>query len=373
MLPSIIAPKPFGRRGYVLRLLFVTKRRPQQRDLLDRPYGRFHCLPAELARRGHHVRVLLCSHQGLPPERRVSEGVEWIAHDLRALGPRGLLHALEAEAGAFAPDWVVGCSDAWYGPLARRLARRTNARLAVDAYDDYEAYMPWNMPLHWAWRGSLRAAGVVTAAGPQLARMLDRQRPGQAPAIVVPMAADPMFVAHDRIASRSTLGLPEDAPLVGYAGGWAHKRGTDVLVDAFRRARARKADLGLVLTGRPPAHVLAEPGVIALGYVDDAQLPFVLSSLDAACVITADTAFGRSSYPAKLCEAMACQVPVVATDTQPVRWMLRGDERFLVPVGDPRAIAERMLDGLEMPRIAYPDLPTWATSAEQFEAALTGG
>jgi len=356
-----------------MKILFLGKRRPQQRDLIERPYGRFHYLPVELARRGHEVSVLLCSHHGLAPERRASDGVEWRCLDVRARGPLGFLREIGQEARDFAPDWVVGCSDAWYGPLAQRLARTSGARLAIDAYDNYEAYMPWNLPLHLAWRRSLRAADVVTAAGPQLAALLQRSRRDDQRAVdIVPMAADPMFVPHDRAQARSALGLPPHAALVGYAGGWARNRGTDVLLEAFRSVRARRPDARLVLTGKPPAHALAEPGVLALGYVADAQLPVVLSALDVACVITADTAFGRYSYPAKLCEAMACATPVVATATAPVRWMLRDDARHLVPVDDAPAIADRVLERLQDgERVRYPDLPTWGESARLLEAVLS--
>lgn len=353
-----------------MRLLFVCKRHPQQRDLVSRPYGRFFHLPVALAALGHEVSVVLCSHRALPSERFDRDGVAWASEDLRTRGLR-FLEAVDGHAAAFRPDWVIGCSDAWYGPLAQRLARRTGARLALDAYDNYEAYMPWNLPLHWAWRRALRAADAVTAAGPQLAELLDRQRRGRAPAAIVPMAADPMFVPHDRREARTSLGLPLDAPLIGYSGGWASNRGTDVLLAAFRLVRERRPEARLVLTGKPPAHAVTEPGVHALGYVPDAQLPLVLSALDVACVITADTTFGRYSYPAKLCEAMACEVPVVATATEPVRWMLDNDARHLAQVGNARSIADRVLERLQDGgRTRYPNLPTWNDSARRFEAAL---
>jgi glycosyltransferase involved in cell wall biosynthesis len=99
-------------------------------------------------------------------------------------------------------------------------------------------------------------------------------------------------------------------------------------------------------------------------------LPIALSALDVICVITANTALGRYSYPAKLCEAMACEVPVVATGTAPVRWMLHDDERRIAPVGDARAIADRLLCDLRGQRVQYRDLPTWEESARSMHAAL---
>jgi len=354
----------------ILRTLFLCKRFPQQRDLIERPYGRFHYLPTLLAGMGHEVHVVLCSHANLPQLECTRDGVHWFSHDLRTQGLRGFLAGIRRQATTFRPDWVVGCSDAWYGPLASYLAARCGARLAIDAYDNYEAYMPWNLPLHWFWRRSIHTADLVTAAGPQLAARLDRHRRGRTPTLTVSMAADPAFAPLDPATARSALKLPPDAPLIGYSGGWAANRGTDVLLDAFRLLRKQCPDAHLVLTGKPPARVLAEPGVLVLGYLPDGQLPTALSALDVACVITADTSFGRYSYPAKLCEAMACNVAVVATATEPVRWMLHDDARHLVPIGDARKIAERILGLLNHGRVVYSGRQTWEDSARLFDAAL---
>lgn len=278
------------------------------------------------------------------------------------------------EAKAFQPDWIIGCSDAWYGWLAQKISMKIGTRLAIDAYDNYEAYMPWNLPLHLAWRRAVASAEVVTAAGPQLAVHLDRHRPDKAPTALVPMAADSGFRPRDRQASRKSLGLPMDTFLVGYMGGWSANRGTDILIDAFRIAKARRREIRLVVTGRPPRAVQGEQGVIALGYIPDASLPIVVSAMDLSTVITADSSFGRFSYPAKLCEAMACGVPVAATDTEPVRWMLRGDKRFLVPLGDPDALATRIVERLDHPTpCPYGELPSWESSARAFECALLDG
>lgn len=352
-----------------MRLLFISKRHPQQRDLVERPYGRFYYLPTQLARMGHDVQVSLCSHQGLQSSAFQRDGVKWTSHDFRTLGPVRAVGKLRSEAEGFCPDWVVGCSDTWPALIAQHLARRTGARLAVDAYDNYEAYMPFNFPLHSLWRRAIAAADVAMAAGPQLAVRLDEYRSERRATAIVPMAADPAFIPHDQLAARAALNLPLDAPLVGYLGGWARNRGTAILIEAFRLLLTRIPDARLVLTGRPPRQALAEPGVLPLGYIDDAQLPIAISALSVACVVTANSSFGRYSYPAKLCEAMACNAPLVATATQPVRWMLRDDERFLSPVGDAPALADRIVDLLGGPRrFNYSGLPSWEESARVVES-----
>lgn len=353
-----------------MKVLFVGKRYPQQRDLIERPYGRFHYLPAALAARGHEVMVLLCSHNNLPSLQTRFADVDWTSDDVRTLGPRGLYRRLEQHARTFRPDWIVGVSDTYYGWLAQQLASSTDAQFAIDAYDNYEAYMPWNLPLHALWRRSIRTANLVTAAGPQLAHKMQSHRLRGYPVEVLPMVADPEFLPMDKQVCRRALSLPPEASLVGYVGSWAQNRGTDMLIDAFRHARVVRPELQLVLSGRPPREVLDEPGVIATGYVPDAQLPMLINSLDIACVITSETSFGLYSYPAKLCEAMACGVPVVATATEPVRWMLGDRREHLVPIGDADTFAKHALDLLAVPRTEYGLRPTWVMQAERLDYLL---
>lgn len=353
-----------------MKVLFISKRSPQQRDLLTRPYGRFHYLPVGLAALGHDIKVVLIDHRGRTPESRQFSGVSWIGMDVRSQGLRAVWKALRLETASFQPDWVVGGSDSWAGCIAQGLAESCGAKLAIDAYDNFEAYMPWNLLLHHVWRAAVARADLLTVAGPQLANLLNRHRDGKRPALTLPMAADPNFVPADRQLAREQLRLPRAAPLIGYFGGWAANRGTELLIRAFRRVRAVHSDAKLVLSGNPPKSARNETGVIVLGYLDDISLPTLTNAVDVSCVVTADTAFGRYSYPAKLCEALACGAPIVATATAPVRWMLQDDPRFLSPVGDDAAYADLLLRNVSLGRIQYPGVNSWSKVAAELDHAL---
>jgi hypothetical protein len=97
-----------------VRLLFVGKREPQQRDLVARPYGRFFHLPRLLAAAGDDVAALLMSHKRTPATDIEYGGVRW-----KTLVPASsLLSKIEARAHAFRPDWIIGMSDACVDFLA---------------------------------------------------------------------------------------------------------------------------------------------------------------------------------------------------------------------------------------------------------------
>jgi glycosyltransferase involved in cell wall biosynthesis len=346
--------------------MFFSKRAPQQRDLVSRPYGRFHHLPRELARLGNQVTVVLLDAFLEAPETPQSgPDYERICARIRSLSARSRVAQI---VDTHRPDWIIGCSDAWVGVVAHWASRRIGAGLVIDAYDNYESYMPWNKPLHLLWRRAIGAADVLSVAGPQLGDLLGRHS-GVRPTIV-PMAADPNFVPMARQTCREELGLPAEGRLLGYAGSWGAARGTRLIIESFRMLRQQDTRHGLVLTGRPPSEVLTEPGVISLGYVADSALPGVLNAMDGVCVVTANTAFGRYSYPSKLCEAMACNLPVAATDTAPVRWMLGENSAMISPLDDPTAYASKAREALALGRHDYGPLASWTQSARLLQRAL---
>jgi glycosyltransferase involved in cell wall biosynthesis len=351
------------------RLLFLAKRHPQQRDLIARPYGRFFHLPQALAGRGHAVHVALLSHRKLPSEQRQAGGVIWSSDDLLPAGPMRYWRRLTDLAREHQPDWIIGCSDLYYGVLATRLAKQIGARAAIDAYDNFESYLPLAKPLHWLWHRALANADLVTAAGPQLAVKLQQHHRREVQ--LLPMTADPGFEPADRAISRRRLQLPTDARLIGHCGSFTQTRGSQILLDAFARVRASAPAARLVLTGRYPRELDRQEGVIGLGMVADDLMPAVLNSLDVACVLLADTSFGRYSYPAKLYEAMACRVPVVASATAPARWILGDAAGPLAQVGDGADLAEKVTRLLAAPTADYPRTLAWPDLAARLEAWLS--
>jgi glycosyltransferase involved in cell wall biosynthesis len=348
-----------------MKLLFLCKRRPMGRDLLSSPYGRFYYLPKLLAERGHEVAVSLLDYERAADSFVEREGIPWSSRPVTRY-----VSGIRAQAAQLRPDWVIGFSDTYFGILADRTAKRVGAKACIDAYDNYESYMPWAKPLHWAWRRSLDRADLITAAGPGLLELMAARRTSPITA-VVPMAADPVgFGPRDKVSCRRELGLPLDRPLVGYCGSVHRSRGVGVLFDAIPLVRTANPDVLFVHSGRTWKDVPLPTSFHSLGYIDADKMPILLNSMDVLVVVNRPSSFGHHSYPVKLYEAMSCGVPVVATQTTATAWILEGQPDALVSPDDPEELSSAIQTMLRVREVDYGPLPTWSSSCDMLEEAL---
>lgn len=354
-----------------MKLLFLCKRRPQGRDLLTRPYGRFYHLPRLLARQGHEVTILLGNYKREPDQYDFHDGdrIRWYSVSLAGLNPFHYYRTARNLARDFGPDWIIGFSDTWYGILASHLAPRCGCRSLIDAYDNYESYMPWCKPLHYLWRRALAGADMVTAAGPQLAELMRRNRKDNA-ALILPMAADPEFIPLNQFDSRKKLKLPQHKKLIGYCGSLHMNRGIEFLFQLADRISSIAPEVKIVVSGRKGRGVVIPENIHWLGYLPDGQMPALLNSMDVLLVLNQESSFGKYSYPVKLYEAIQCRVPVVASDTEPVRWILGEDQRFLARVGDLDEFSVRIISALSLGRTTYNPTDSWENVAMEMEKIL---
>ncbi|MBI5938597.1 MAG: glycosyltransferase [Betaproteobacteria bacterium] len=316
------------------------------------------------------MHILLLGYRNEPATYRQEGNLHWHAVSALHWGPWPYLAKAGRLAADVKPDWVFGLSDTWYGILAERLARRHGARSLIDAYDNYESYIPWLKPLHGLWRRALARADAVTAVGPQLAAWMSTCAGGR-PVEVIPMAADPIFAPLDKAACRQQLGLPADATLVGYAGALHPSRDMELLFQTYARLRAADLRIELVLSGRLAKGIALPAGTHWLGYRPAEEVPLILNSLDLVFVLNKPGAFGDYSYPAKLYEALACGVPVVAADVPGTAWVLRDRPESLARAGDAEDMARKAGQMLALGKTVRPVASvSWQESTDKLEEIL---
>lgn len=345
-----------------MRILVLCKRAPQKRDLLERPYGRFFFLPRALATRGHIVHMLLADYRGNHPITEERHGLYWHSQPLRPYPWKWMKTAKRLAVG-LDPDWIIGLSDTWYGIAASSLARTTGARVMIDAYDNYEAYIPVAKPLHWLWRRALARAELRCAAGgPLLQQIAAGKHRGHD--VVVPMAADPIFLPLNKAACRRQLGLDPSATLVGHIGSLHGSRDAAAMLGAMRYLRDRCPRCQFVFSGRGRNRMRLPANAVHLGYIADDLMPALVNAMDAVISANRTDAFGEHSYPVKLYESAACGVPFVTSSTQSTRWITGNDPRFLYEPGNAQDLADKLCNLLKKPETISAMAGGWEASAK---------
>jgi glycosyltransferase involved in cell wall biosynthesis len=107
-----------------------------------------------------------------------------------------------------------------------------------------------------------------------------------------------------------------------------------------------------------------------LGYLPDSHMPSFVNSLDLLAITNRDSKFGQYSHPIKIYEAMACHIPVVATQTRATEWILRDHPNLLVNPGNTDDFAKALNENLYLDRVQYADLKDWKELASQLDDLL---
>ena len=159
-----------------------------------------------------------------------------------------------------------------------------------------------------------------------------------------------------------------------FVGRAEPRKGLEVLLRALTVIRAARPQVRLLVVGAE-GRGRGEEGVVWLGRLEDGEMPAAYRSAE----VMVAPALGGESFGIVLLEAMACGLPVVASDIPGYRHVLQdGVQGLLVPPGDPGALAEAVLrlvdDGEERSRMATAALEraecfSWKKLVEEVEEA----
>lgn len=147
-------------------------------------------------------------------------------------------------------------------------------------------------------------------------------------------------------ARRHTLGIEEGSRVVLYVGRVCEQKGTDILLHAFERLKARMSDVRLVVAGpngqfgnhseSDLTRRIREVGGLYLGAVEECLLSSIYNLADVFVMPTRTLEmFGMAAL-----EAQACGKPVVCSDHGGLREVVSPQSGLFFPVGDSAALTE---------------------------------
>lgn len=222
-----------------------------------------------------------------------------------------------------APWDVIHCWEEPYVLAGAQIARhaRRPARLAIATFQNIQKRYPW--PLSAFERFTMARADGWIAFGETVHDAL-AARPGYSdkPCRVIPPGVDLTRFRPDAAVRRQTLDRlgwdPRDR-VVGYLGRFVPEKGIPLLLDALRGATVPWR--ALFVGGGPLQSALEQFAReysgrvhVASGVAHD-EVPVWLSAMTILCAPSQTTPGWREQFGRMLIEAMACGVPVVASDS----------------------------------------------------------
>jgi glycosyltransferase involved in cell wall biosynthesis len=144
---------------------------------------------------------------------------------------------------------------------------------------------------------------------------------------------------------RAELGLPADAPLVGIVAALRSEKNHSMLVQAAAMIRAEHPQAHWLIVGDGPERGQIEQLAQDLGIAD--RIHLLGTRYDTQRLVAALDVFTLCSLneasPVSILEALACQVPVVATDVGSVREsIIDGETGYLICSEDTAALAKQV-------------------------------
>ena len=312
------------------------------------------------------VRLLRPGYRPMPPRLEVQDGIE-VHH------PRFL--ALPA-VGRWLDGWSMALACL---PLLRRLRRQRRLEV-LDAHFGYPDGFAavWlarrlGVPVTITLRGTevplsrtrlrgrllrraLRRADRLFAVSGSLAALARRLGADPARVTVVPNGVDAgRFRPEDRAAARRRFGLPEEAPVLVTVGGLCERKGFHRVIECLPALARRFPGLRYLAVGGPSPEGDWGPRLRALaaslgvdgrvrftGPLPPDALRWALSAGDVFVLASRNEGWANV-----LLEAMACGLPVVATDVGGNREVVcRPELGIVVPFGDGAALEAALAEAL---------------------------
>ncbi len=312
-------------------------------------------LARELAPRGFDLRVYSMRNRFHPPlvDRLRQHARVEIVGEPRLWRLEGLAH-LARELRDWPADvlqTLLPTSD-WLG---RALGRRMRVPVILSSIRTRNAAKPvWQ---RWLDHATARWAQAVIFNNREAIPFAIRRegvRPHQVLYIPNGVAVrDPSPRARERV--RAELDTPPDTPVIGSVGRLHPQKGQRDLLRAFAAVRARHPAAVLWIIGEGPERRALAREAHRLGVAAHLRMPGLREDIDD--VLSAMDLFALPSrwegMPNALMEAMAAARPVIASDIDGIRDLVaHGETGWLVPPGDPDALAAALIRALDDPPAA---------------------
>ena len=360
-----------------MKILVLMKRFGTNKDLVMQNFGRQVRLFEHIKKFGHDIDFLCMDYKKLESKKIRKNNINYYIEPFGLTKFRVFLKKLDLLLSVNKYGIIVASTSPILGIIGYFYSRKYKIRMLYELQDSFDVYAEYKIPLlRQIDRYVTKNSDIVVCVSHALMNKVKKFR--KKAAYVIENGIEPnLFKPMDRIKCRKMLGLPLDAKIIVYIGHITKLRGFDTLLTAFGKVRKIHPDSYLLVSGQIDKDVsINHENVLFKALPERKQVAMAINAGDVSVIPDSRNDFTEYSFPYKLVEYMACQVPIAATDIGDMSLVLKKYGGSLCKPDDADGLSKIIIAKLENnKKVDYgKDLKQlrWEILAEKLNKILMG-
>jgi len=351
------------------------KRFGTNKDLVLDNFGRQVRLFEHIQKLGNEVDFLCMDYKKYESRQVKKNSVGYYIEPFRKTSPGKFLKKLNQLLKSKKYDFVVASTSPILGVIGYYYAKKHKVKFVYDLQDAFDVYDEYKIPfVKNADKYVTRKADLVICVSNTLKGRISKFR--KMSAVVIQNGIENhLFMKLDKAKCRKDLKLPLEKKIIVYIGHLAKLKGFETMAEAFNIVQKKYPNTILFLSGQIDKGInIKQRNIIYDALPERKNVVKAINSADVAIIPNPVNCFTEYSFPYKLVEYMACEVPIVATEVGDVKILLKNYKGSLCKPDDAKDLAEKITEKFKVcSRIRYKESSSfdWKVLATRLNKILT--
>ena len=310
-----------------MKILVLMKRFGANKDMVMQDFGRQIRLFENLSSM-HSIDFLCMDYKKGESKKLQRKNIKYYIEPFSIAKINAFLGKLKSLITQNRYEMIVASTSPLLGIIGHFYSRKYGIKFVYDLQDSFDVYDEYKIPfVKILDRHAVKNADIVLCVSETLRKKILEFR--KKPVWVVRNGIEGnLFKPINKIKARKKLGLPLNAKIIVHIGLLARIKGYDIMMQAFNKVRLKFPNTYLLLSGAvykyDKSHVnLRQKNVIFREFPKRKEVVLGINAADVAVLPNPPNNFTIYSFPYKIVEYMACNVPIVATNIGDVSLLLK--------------------------------------------------
>jgi len=357
-----------------MKILVIMKRFGANKDMVMQNFGRQVRLFESLSKFGHKIDFFCPDYKKCENKHVEKRGINYYIRPYSIVRHFIFIKELKNIIKKNRYDVIIGTTDPLIGILGYFHSKKFNIKYIYDMQDKYSQYDAYKIPfVKYLDNIAIKNSDIVITVSNSLNKSINTLR--KKPTYTIQNGVDlKSFKKIEKKKARKNLRLPKGKIII-YIGEISKLKGVDILIKAFKEVKKTIPNAYLLLSGKILNNIKTnQPSVIYKEYPKREQVMMALNSADVAVIPNRKNIFYEHSFPYKLPEYMAANLPIVATRLGDTALILSKFKYSLCKPNDEHDLAVKLIYSLkENKSIDYGSILkvlTWDSLAKKIDKII---